>query len=155
MSVREIARQTVTTVSLDTYVDEIVDTMVDKGVGSVVVTDGDRPVGIVTDRDVVTRAYAADADLGSLSTREIMSDDLITVAGGVGIYELLQVMAEHGVRRMPVVGEEGAEDAGDLVGIVTLDDVLLLLGMEMQRIAQLIRAESPPFETPVSRLYDR
>lgn len=148
MTVRTIAREDVATVPPDATVDAVVETMIDGGVGSVIVVDGDRPVGVVTDRDVVIRVHGADADTDALDASDVMSDDLVTVAGDATIYELLRLMAEGGVRRVPVVDDEA------LAGIVTLDDVLLLLGMEMQSVAQLIRAESPPFEIPATRLYD-
>lgn len=148
MSIRDIARDEVATTSPEASVAEVVDIMIDRGVGSVVVTDGRRPVGIVTDRDVVVRGYATDADLSQVPVSDVMSEDLVTTESEVGIYELLRLMAENGVRRVPVVND------GELSGIVTLDDVLILLGMELQSVAHLIRAESPPFETPVERLYD-
>ena len=148
MTVRTIAREDVATVPPDATVDAVVETMIDGGVGSVIVVDGDRPVGVVTDRDVVIRVHGADVDADELVASDVMSDDLVTAPGDATIYELLRLMAEGGVRRVPVVDEE------DLAGIVTLDDVLLLLGMEMQSVAQLIRAESPPFEIPATRLYD-
>lgn len=147
MTVSEIAREEVTTVAPGASVEDVVGTMIDSGVGSVVVVDGDRPVGIVTDRDVMVRVHGADADPDALSARDIMSEEVVTAARDDGVYDLLRTMADNGVRRVPVV-EDGA-----LAGIVTLDDVLLLIGMEMQSVAHLIRAESPPFEIQGTQLY--
>lgn len=148
MTVRDIAREKVATVPADAVVDEIVATMADLGVGSVVVLDGDDPVGIVTDRDLVLRVFGADADPGSVTASEVMSGDLVTATGEEGVYELVRMMAQNGVRRVPVVTD------GELVGIVTLDDVIILLSMEIQSIETLIRSESPPFEVPVTQLFD-
>ena len=148
MTVRDIAREKVATVSTDGVVDEIVATMADLGVGSVVVLDGDDPVGIITDRDLVLRVFGVDADPESVTASEVMSGDLVTATGDEGVYELVRMMAQNGVRRVPVVTD------GELVGIVTLDDVIILLSMEIQSIETLIRSESPPFEVPVTQLFD-
>lgn len=148
MTVRDIAREKVATVSTDAVVDEIVATMADLGVGSVVVLDGDDPVGIITDRDLVLRVFGVDADPASVTASEVMSGDLVTATGDEGVYELVRMMAQNGVRRVPVVTD------GDLAGIVTLDDVIILLSMEIQSIETLIRSESPPFEVPVTQLFD-
>lgn len=148
MTVRDIAREKVATVSTDAVVDEIVATMADLGVGSVVVLEGDDPVGIITDRDLVLRVFGVDADPASVTASEVMSGDLVTATGDEGVYELVRMMAQNGVRRVPVVTD------GDLAGIVTLDDVIILLSMEIQSIETLIRSESPPFEVPVTQLFD-
>lgn len=148
MTVSEIAREKVATVATDASVDEIVATMADIGVGSVVVVEGDRPVGIVTDRDLVLRVFGADVDPASLTASDVMSGDLVTVTGDEGVYELVRTMAQNGVRRVPVVTD------GELAGIVTLDDIIILLSMEIQSVETLIRSESPPFEVPVTQLFD-
>lgn len=148
MAVTAIGREDVTTVTPETSVEEVVQTMIAEGVGSVVVVEDDQPVGIITDRDVVIRVHGTGRDPSTVVASEVMSEDLATVSAGDGIYDLIRTMAEAGVRRVPIVHE------GDLAGIVTLDDVLILLGMELNAIANLIRSESPPFEVSPSEVYD-
>lgn len=148
MTVSDIAREKVATVGADASVDEVVATMADLGVGSVVVLEGDEPVGIITDRDLVLRVFGADVDPSTVPAGEVMSGDLVTATGEEGVYELVRMMAQNGVRRVPVVSDE------ELTGIVTLDDVIILLSMEIQSVETLIRSESPPFEVPVTQLFD-
>lgn len=147
MTVESIAREEVVTIASNASVADVVETMQAKNVGSVVVVDDGSPVGIVTDRDVAMKALGADIDPGSMTVDDVMSRDLTSVDADVGLLDLLSLMGEEGIRRVPVV-----ED-GTLVGIVTLDDILVLLSMELQSIANIIRATSPPYEVSATDLF--
>jgi CBS domain-containing protein len=87
-------------------------------VGLAPIVEGDRLVGTVTDRDIVTRVIAEGRDPGSTSVREIASTNLVTIDPQQGLDEALSLMAEHQVRRIPVVEEDGR-----LVGVVAQADV--------------------------------
>ncbi|NIB98842.1 CBS domain-containing protein [Halobacterium sp. R2-5] len=139
MPVDDLARSDVVTADTDTPVAELASTMADEGVGSIVVTDGDEPVGIVTDRDLTVRVLASGDDPDDLVAEDVMSGDLATVDTHAGFYEVADLMSEHGVRRVPVV-----ED-GDLAGIITFDDITELLGDEQQHVADIVRAQRPPY----------
>jgi CBS domain-containing protein len=109
-------------------------------VGDVVVVelrDGHaRPVGMVTDRDVVVEVVAAGARPDTLRVGEIMAPDVATVRESEGVFETVRYMRDKGVRRMPVV-----DQAGGLIGIVTLDDLLALLAEEMIELSKLVSHE--------------
>lgn len=110
-------------------------------VGDIVVTgdteDGRcRPVGIVTDRDIVLEVLAQELDATSLSVGDIMSVDLVTVREDEGVFQTIQLMRAKGVRRAPVVDDEGA-----LVGIVSVDDFVALLAEELSELAKVIPRE--------------
>ena len=79
---------------------------------------------------------------------EVMTSHVRTVGVGAKLSEVRRVLSEGRFHHVPVV-EDGA-----LVGIVTLDDVVILLGMEIGSVENIIRSESPPFEVPVTELYD-
>lgn len=147
MTVQTIAREDVATVGVDATVAGVVEVMKDRNVGSVVVEDGGSPVGIVTDRDLAIDVLGEGLDPAAVGVREIMSADLFTVEAGTGLLDMLGQMGEVGLRRAPVV------DDGELVGIVTLDDLIVLLSMELQSIANIIRAESPPYEVDATDLF--
>jgi len=147
MTVESIAREEVVTIETGESVQKAVETMREENVGSVVVVKGESPVGIVTDRDVVMNAFAPDIDPGAVTVNEVMSSDLVAVESDVGMLDLLSQMGEEGIRRVPVV-EDNA-----LVGIVTLDDILVLLSMELQSISNIIRATSPPYEVSATDLF--
>jgi CBS domain-containing protein len=94
-------------------------TMRDEDIGDVLVMDGDRICGVVTDRDIVVRGIADDGDANARTLDDICSHELISVAPDERIEEAARVMAEHAVRRLPVV-----ED-GHAVGIVTIGDLAI------------------------------
>ncbi|GAB1718498.1 MAG: putative signal-transduction protein with CBS domains [Nitrosospira sp.] len=106
-------------------------------VGDVVVVDDSsgfrRPVGIITDRDVVIEIMATELDQKVITVGDIMTGGLVTVKESLGVFEAIQYMRTKAVRRLPVVDEQGA-----LVGILTLDDLLQLLSEELAAIARLI-----------------
>lgn len=99
-------------------------------------TDTNRPVGILTDRDLVVEVLAQEVPPDEVSAADVMSLDLATVEEDQGVWETLERMRDLGVRRMPVVDHNGA-----LVGLVTLDDLLELLTESMDNVAQLIKSE--------------
>ena len=102
--------------------------MIERKVGSVIVVDGDNPVGILTERDLV-RATAAGADLGTALVSAWMTAEADTVAPDVDIKSAFDSLSTHGYRHFPVV------DDGRLVGVVSLRDML--------ELAQVLRVEHP------------
>lgn len=109
-------------------------------VGDVVIVeerDGRRvPVGIVTDRDLVIEVMAKEVDPALFRMGDLVTRELFSAHEQDGVYETIQRMRVHGVRRMPVVDRDGA-----LVGIVTLDDLLALLAEEMTALSRITARE--------------
>jgi CBS domain-containing protein len=91
--------------------------MKQEDVGSVPVVDGERLVGMVTDRDIVVRGIADGSDPHAIKAGDIASRDVVTVRPDDDLDEALRLMAQHQVRRLPVV------DDGQLVGVVAQADV--------------------------------
>jgi CBS domain-containing protein len=91
--------------------------MKDEDVGLAPIVEGDRLVGTLTDRDIVTRVVAEGKDPQSVSVREVASTDLVTIDPEQDLDEALSLMASHQVRRLPVV------EGGRLVGVVAQADV--------------------------------
>ncbi len=102
-------------------------------VGSLVVVDdenGSRQVcGMVTDRDIVMSVIATGLDPDPLLLEDIMSERVVMVNEADALPDLMRSMREHGVRRVPVVGLQD-----ELMGIVTMDDVLKILAQEMNAL---------------------
>jgi len=139
MTVFECCRRAVVTASPEASVREVARLMSESNVGSVVImTDDCCPMGIVTDRDLVTRVMAPDRNPKTTRIREVMTTDLVVVEDGTGLYEALQCVREKGIRRLPIVDREGK-----LVGIITMDDIIRLLGQELQCMGEVIREASP------------
>lgn len=141
--IRPILRTDVVTAAQRTTVAELASLMDDENVGSVVITERDRPVGIVTDRDIVTAVVSRGFDPAELTAMDVMTENVVTVDADAGIFEVIRRMDEHDVRRMPALSTEGT-----LAGIVTLDDFVVLLGRELRTLGRVIEAESPPYEPP-------
>ncbi len=95
-----------------------------------------RPVGILTDRDIVVEIIALDVPVDRLTVKDIMSRALVYVDESKGVHETLALMRHKGIRRMPVVNQYD-----DLVGIVTLDDLLENIAEEIGLAAKLIAHE--------------
>jgi CBS domain-containing protein len=108
--------------------------------GDIVVTDqpnGRRvAVGIVTDRDLVVKVLAGERDPLATTAGEIMGGELITAGERNTVHEVAELMRFKGVRRVPVVDEDGA-----LLGIVTLDDLLTVIGEELSLLARVLSRE--------------
>ncbi len=111
--------------------------MLKRRVGAIVVADIGlecvRPVGIVTDRDVIRGQLSLKKDLSDLTVRDVMTSAPLTVAETAGIAQAIEQMRARRVRRAPVVS-----DSGDLVGIVSLDDLLPIVAEELGTLARLM-----------------
>lgn len=126
----------VATAGPDAAAIEIADIMEHRAVGSVVIVDeGDRPLGIVTDRDLTCRVIAKGLDPEAARARDFMSQPLVTVDAKEPLERIAQRMRETGVRRMPVVSD------GRLVGLVALDDLLFRLGRELENLIRAVEIE--------------
>ncbi|HTU24350.1 MAG TPA: CBS domain-containing protein [Pirellulales bacterium] len=99
----------------------------------IVIERGQTPVGILTDRDVVVRVVAAGLDPATTTVGEVMTQFPHLASDDMPIENALGLMRRHGFRHLPVV-----DDGGRLAGLVTLDDVLLLLAEEFSSIGQLL-----------------
>jgi CBS domain-containing protein len=92
--------------------------MRDEDVGLAPIVEGDRLVGTLTDRDIAIRVVAEGRDPESTVVRDVASTDLVTIDPEQNLDEAVRLMAQHQVRRLPVVEEDGR-----LVGIVAQADV--------------------------------
>jgi CBS domain-containing protein len=114
--------------------------MRDEDVGSLPVVEGDRVLGIITDRDIVVRAVAERADPQTAKVGDVSSGDPVAVEPDADLDEALELMARHRVRRLPVV-----ED-GRLVGVVAQADVAL--AAKEKDSGKMLEEISQPASTP-------
>ncbi len=116
--------------------------MRDKHVGYLVVVapmvdeSAFKPVGVITDRDIVVAVVAKETDPRSLRVGDLMSRQPVVVDQGASISAALGEMRRIGVRRMPIVGRNGS-----LVGVLSLDDILGALSTELLDVAGSIRSD--------------
>ena len=139
MSIERICQRQVDVAELGETVQAIADRMRQHTVGClVVVDDAGRPIGIVTDRDLVIRVLAEGMDPYTTRIERAMTFDVKTVPCDGSIEQALRVMRGGSFRRVPVVDE-----AGKLAGLVTLDDVLRLLVEEFSQAGHVLERETP------------
>lgn len=153
MRIHEFMSSPVDAVPPATPLDVLARHMREAGVGSVLVTDDERVVGIVTDRDLVLRGLAAGL---SPDTRveAVMSTDLVTVAVDADVDAAYDALRRHAVRRLPVL------DGDRVVGMVTIDDLLLrlrerfnaLLGPVAEELIDPDHGQRVPVPRPVHAL---
>jgi CBS domain-containing protein len=140
MTIGAVCNREVITVQRDATVLHAAMLMRQYHVGDVVVVEARNaqclPVGIVTDRDVVIKLVATELDSAVITVGDIMEPKLTIVKERSGVFEAIQAMTAKGVRRQPVV-----DDDGGLVGIITLDDLLLLLAKELSSLTKLVARE--------------
>jgi CBS domain-containing protein len=116
-SVKDAMTSEVTTAAPSLSLTEAAMLMKQEDVGSVPIVDGERLVGMLTDRDIVVRGIADGSDPHAIKAGDIASRDVVSVRPDDDLDEALRLMAQHQVRRLPVV------DDGHLVGVVAQADV--------------------------------
>ncbi len=136
MSISELVSRRLVIASPKDPLKKVAKLMEKKNVGAVVVAQDSRPIGIVTDRDlalaVCVRGKSPDEHV-----QEVMTCPVSTINKDEGVYGATQQLMEQAVRRLPVVDENG-----DAIGLVSLDDLLLLLSRELQNMAEGIKVEA-------------
>ncbi|MCX7154382.1 MAG: CBS domain-containing protein [Proteobacteria bacterium] len=110
--------------------------MREKHVGSIVVMGDSLPpraVGIITDRDIVIKVVAFAKQQAILSVEQVMSKELVVSPGTFGVFEAMELMRDRGVRRLLVLNE-----AGEPRGVVSFDDLLLMVSKEVGTMAETV-----------------
>ena len=138
MSLGNLCRREVVVVNQGTPIKEAVKFMEEKNIGSVIVVGGGKPVGIATDRDILLRVVNKGLDPEKSSVDDVMTKEIVTLKEGMGLFEALEQVKGKGIRRFPIV-----DARGNLKGIMTLDDIIYLLGKEMADVASIIEREGP------------
>ena len=140
MPIAQICSRGVVIASPDDSLRTVAELMRVHHVGSVIVTRDDaglcRPLGIITDRDIVLALVAKDVSPDAVSAGDVMSEPLETIDENDEVWTALERMRSRGVRRLPVLGAQG-----ELVGIVSADDLLELVAEELSSLARIIGRE--------------
>ena len=140
MTVGTVCNREVVVVEGDTGISETAKLMREYHVGNVVVIEVRKglrcPIGILTDRDIVIQLIAKGIDINSVTIDDIMSTNLFIAKENDDVIDTIKLMRQKGIRRMPVVDENGG-----LVGIITLDDLIDLFAEQLRDLADLISRE--------------
>ena len=140
-TIASILNRSVAFTTRETTVAAAADLMRHGHVGSLVVVDrmngGKRmPIGIVTDRDIVVEVIATGLDPAVITVGDIMAQELVVGRESDSVLETLEIMRFKGVRRLPTVGRDG-----QLIGIVTVDDLLEVIAEELGELAKIVAHE--------------
>ena len=131
--VRDVMSKDVKVVRPDTTVKEVVATMNKFNIGSIVIVQGDRPVGIITERDILRRIVEPCLAPETLTARQIMSSPVLTINETASIDEAAKLMAKKRIKKLPVM------DKQKLVGIVTLTDIVTKVPTMLSILEELVR----------------
>lgn len=141
--VRDVMTHRPRCVSTDTSVTQAAALMESEDVGGVPVLEGEQLAGMLTDRDIVTRAIAVGKDPRGMPVREVASRDVVVIGPDEDLSDALQLMAQHQVRRLPVVDDENR-----VVGMLAQADVALRA--KEKTVGEVLEAISTPPEGPRS-----
>jgi predicted transcriptional regulator len=134
MRVMDATRKPPATIPAYETVAETAKAMNERVVGALVVVDGERPVGIVTDRDLVVRALARGLPAES-RVDSVMTTDMISVDPDADLHDVARLFREHAIRRLPII-------SGDRVlGMITVDDLLIDLTQDVADVIRPITGE--------------
>jgi CBS domain-containing protein len=140
MNVGTLCQRNVVTVSPTDELSVAARLMRERHVGCLVVVEGSgggaRPVGMLTDRDIVVAIIARETESGQLQVGDVMTRNPVSVLESESLSTALRQMRAIGVRRLPVVGRRG-----ELTGLLSLDDVLDTLVSELQDVVGAIQNE--------------
>ena len=131
--VRDIMSKDVKVVRPDSSVKEVVATMNKFDIGSILVVQGKRPVGIITERDILRRVVQPCLAPETLTARQVMTSPLLTINETASIDEAAKLMAKEKVKKLPVM------DKQKLVGIVTLTDIVTKVPTMLSILEELVR----------------
>jgi CBS domain-containing protein len=133
--VRDVMSKDVRVVRPDTSVKEVVATMNKFDIGSIVVAQGDRPVGIITERDILRRLVEPCLAPETLTARQIMTSPVLTTSETANIEETAKLMARKRVKRLPVINN------GKLVGMITYTDIVAKVPTLLSILEELVRPQ--------------
>jgi CBS domain-containing protein/uncharacterized protein (DUF2267 family) len=151
MSLRWYLRPRLVALNPDTPVLDAARAIENNNIGAVVVHDGGRVAGIVTDRDLAVRVVGQGLDPKATPLRDVMTTDVSTLSPRDSQADAIRLMYRRNIRRVPLV-----ED-GRLVGMVTLDDLLLDEAAPLEQLAAIVQAQigmggpTPPARSPTRR----
>lgn len=134
MRVIDATRKAPATIPVYETITEAANVMNDAIVGALVVVDGERPVGIVTDRDLVVRAMTRGLPADS-RVDSVMTAELISIGPDADLHDAAQLFREHAIRRLPIISDDR------VLGMISADDLLIDLTQDMADVVRPITGE--------------
>ncbi|MBA5851362.1 CBS domain-containing protein [Clostridium sp. cel8] len=117
MKIRDIMTESVVSLNANDTIERAAELMAQYNIGSVPVCDGDKVVGIITDRDIAIRCSSQGQNTKTKAVRDVMSSNPVTASPDMDVADVSRIMSERQIRRVPIV------ENGNLVGVVALGDM--------------------------------
>ena len=140
MNILDLCNQHVISTGRDTDITEASRLMREHHIGSLLVVDyqQDRPVpvGIITDRDIVVEVLAEELAPEKVTVGDVMSSQLVCGKADASLWDAMKLMRMHGIRHLPILNNDEA-----LVGIITVDDIMMILASEFTELVRVIGKE--------------
>lgn len=134
---KELINRNVITISSFESVSEAAFLMRSEDIGALVVVDKDtKPIGIITDRDIVVSVIAERLNPGEITVEDMMTKDPVTVDENTDLFDIIRILHEHSVRRLPITS------GGKLTGIVSIDDLIVVVATEVVNMAMTMSSKS-------------
>lgn len=136
-SLKEILNRDVIVISPSAPISEASYLMVREKIGSLVVVDEHYfPIGIITDRDLITSVIAQGKNPDDVVVEEVMTKDIVYVEEDTDIMDILSTLSEYSIRRIPVTKD------GKLAGIISVDDLIVVIATELAELANALSSKS-------------
>lgn len=132
MKISEVMTTDLITLNQNSSVQECAQLMKKFNIGTCLLTNGNKLAGILTDRDIVLRLIADDLSASDSKCKDFMTPSPVSVSPDTDVHEAATIMAEHQIRRLPVIQN------GALVGIVTLGDLAVETDKEAERVLEQV-----------------
>ena len=129
----EVMNRRLTTIGIEATVAKAAKAMCHDEVGSVIILDHNKPIGIVTEEDITCKVVALDLKPSKVHVNDIMSTPLITVSADKTVGDAARMMVKHTVRRLPIIDEHHK-----VIGIVTVRDLLAVSNEQNDLLMDLI-----------------
>lgn len=146
MAIGDYIRREIASVDASVSIQTAASQMAEQSVGCLLVQENGRFAGIVTDRDVALRTIRGGLDPKSATIGSIIERDTIVIHEDRPVRVAIKLMSKHGLRRLLVGNKKG-----DILGLVTWDDLIGLIARELSEIAGTIAAQGPHLAIPASR----
>ena len=134
MKIEEITMRPPVTARPDTTIHQAAQLMARHAVGSLIITEGEKPIGIVTDRDLVVRSVARNLPLDT-RVDDVMTMNVIALDAGVDVRDATRAFGQHAVRRLPIVHD------GKVCGLLSLDDLVVALVGQLSDVTHGLTAQ--------------
>ncbi len=136
--VRQIMNRNVVVASSDITIKEAAKIMAEAKIGSLVIVEDDKPIGIITNTDI-TKAIAKGIEPNLTLVREVMSKPVVTIGPEKSLEDAVNLMLEKKIKRLVVVEDE------KVIGIITASDIMVIEPKMIQTLAQLISMRVPGY----------